>query len=307
MKHRLRFMGLVLGVVATAAVGCGGGTSNSTATSSGSGGDGGSGATGGGTGGTAGSGGTGTGGTGTGGTATGGSTGTAGGGGTGTGGGAACDGFQGQATASEIAASPYPDQEAEVLALEASGKLVAPKDVYQRIVTDLALIRGQNAQVQNIGAMASWVPGELLMGFDAAGLAAVSNGTYTDWDCPNALYGMSGAEPGSSYVLLHFDHRFNVPLLAKDYKALPHAQYAEPNGFGGDGNDVCVSIEGSATYHYVFDAGSGDCPAGCIEHTYWGFTTEGSPVKVTSLGTFSNAQGVVPAWYSGLAACTQWL
>lgn len=193
-----------------------------------------------------------------------------------------------------------------MLAIEATGELVAPEHVYQRIVSDLAQIRAQNDAVQSISAMEGWVPGELLMGFDDIGFAAVKDGTYTDWDCANAHYGFTGANAKSFYVLVSFDHRFNVPLLANEYAQLPHVEYAEPNGFAGDGNDVCVSID-KEKYSYVFDAGSGDCPAGCIQHVYWGYSTEGTPVQVTSLGTFSNAQGTPPAWFTALGDCTKWL
>lgn len=194
-----------------------------------------------------------------------------------------------------------------MLAIEASGELVAPQHVYQRIVSDLALIRAQHPEVQGIGAMKGWVPDELLMGFDDAGLAAVQAGTYADWDCANAYYGLVSKEVPSFYVLLKFAHRYNTPLLASEYSKFAQVQYAEPNGFLGDGNDLCVSIEKETKYSYVFDAGSGDCPAGCIDHVYWGFTTEGTPVQITPLGTFTSSQGAPPPWFNALPDCTKWL
>jgi len=98
-------------------------------------------------------------------------------------------------------------------------------------------------------------------------MTAVQAGTYTNWDCPNALYGVTSKEV-SSFVLLHFGHRFNAPMLAADYQTLAHVQSAEGNGFT-DSDDLCVSIENEITYHYIFDAGGGDCPAGCTTHDYW--------------------------------------
>jgi hypothetical protein len=299
MDVTLRFTHLAaIFVFLGAAAGCGG-TSNATSTSTSTG----TGGGGGGAGGTAGEGGTGT--AGEGGTGTGGAgTGATGGGGSGTG---ACDGYVGQATIAEIGLSPFADEEAEMLAIEASGKLVAPEHVYQRILSDLAMIRAQSPEVQGIQAMQSWALDEMLMGFDQVGLAGVQDGTYTDWDCANAHYGFTGKQVQSFYVLVQFGHRFNVPLLASEYKLFPHVEYAEPNGLFGDGNDVCVSIENETKYNYVFDAGSGDCPAGCIQHMYWGFSTDGTPVKVTPLGSFANDQGVPPGWFGALGACTQWL
>jgi hypothetical protein len=227
-------------------------------------------------------------------------------GGGGAGGGGACDGYQGQATAAEIGLSPFADEEAEQLAIEASGKVVAPQHVYERIRSDLLLIRAQYPEVQSIHAMKSWALNQMLMGFDAQALPAVQDGTYADWACPNDLYDMTSAAVMSSYVLLTFGHRLNIPMLAKEYGVLTGVQYAEPNGLFGDGNDVCVSIEGETKYRYVFDAGFGDCPAGCIGHTYWGFSTEGSPVQISPLGDFSNDEPQ-PAWFGALSECTKWL
>ena len=194
-----------------------------------------------------------------------------------------------------------------MLALEASGELVAPQHVYERVLADLAAIRAMQPAVQNISAMGSWSPSQMLVGLDAAGMAAVQAGTYTDWDCANAHYGLSMKEVQSFYVKLAFSHRFNIPLLASEYAMFANVEYAEPDGLIGDGNDVCVSVEGDKKYSYVFDAGSGDCQAGCIQHTYWGFSTEGSPPVVTVLGTFSNQDPQTPAWFGALGACTAWL
>ena len=175
----------------------------------------------------------------------------------------------------EIAAPPSPNKEAEILAIEASGALVGPKHVYDRVLADLQAIRAANPVLQNVAAMPSWTADELLVGFDAAGLAAVQAGTYAGWDCANAWYGVTSYDAGSTYALVKFGHRFHIDLLGQEYAMFPNVTSAEPNGFVGDGNDVCVSIANDKTYSYVFDQGSGDCPAGCINHDSKGFQTDG--------------------------------
>ena len=292
-NDRLRFMVFATGMF-LAAAGCGGEATSGTGGSGGTTGSGGTGGTGGQTS---------TGGTGTGGTGTGGVTTTGGGG---TGGAGACAGYEGQASLAEIAASPFPNKEAEILAIEASGALVGPKHVYDRVLADLQAIRAANPVLQNVAAMPSWTADELLVGFDAAGLAAVQAGTYAGWDCANAWYGVTSYDAGSTYALVQFGHRFHIDLLGQEYAMFPNVTSAEPNGFVGDGNDVCVSIANDKTYSYVFDQGSGDCPAGCINHDYKGFQTDGQPGGITSLGAFSN-QNPAPAWFTALSACTKWL
>jgi len=224
-----------------------------------------------------------------------------------TGGGGAvdpCAGYVGQATPAELAVSPFFDAESEQLALEASGKIVAPQKIYDRVVFDLSAIRATTPAVQNIHAMPSWSMTDLFVGFDDVGYAAVQAGTYSDWNCANAWYGFQSADTSSPNVLVKFAHRMNPELLGQEYEMFPHISLAGANGLVGDGDDICVSIEGDKTYHYVFDHGEGDCQAGCITHTYWGFTTDGT--SVTPLGTFGN-QDPTPAWFSNLPACTKWL
>jgi hypothetical protein len=215
-----------------------------------------------------------------------------------------CEGYQGQADAADIAQSPRADAEAEVLAIEASGRLVAPQSIYDRIVSDLAAIRLGHPQVAGIKARPSWRPVHLLVGFDAEGKAAVDAETYRAWDCANARYGLVRRRASSTYVLLESPHRFHAALLAQEYGRLPHVDYAEPDAAGGDGDDLCVSTDGD-TYHYVIQTGSGDCPSGCTAHTTWGFTTRGAPVEITEEPSFKD--GPPPAWFTALADCTSWL
>jgi len=219
----------------------------------------------------------------------------------------ACTDYRGLASAEALARSPYSDAEAEVLALEASGAFVAAPDVYARIRDDLDAIRRAHGEVAGIAARASWNPNELLVSFDAEGKTMVDAGTYADWTCLNLLYDLTSTRPltfGSSFVL-EFAHRMNSPLLAAEYARLPHVTGAGSNSLIGDGDDVCAAIDGS-TYTYVFDAGSGDCLSGCIDHTYWGFTTSPSGA-ITSLGTWSRGEGEAPAWFVANGACTRWL
>jgi hypothetical protein len=189
-----------------------------------------------------------------------------------------------------------------MLAVEATGALVAPASVYDRIVSDLNAIRAGYPEVSGIQAMPSWAPHHVLVGMDEDGIAAVQAGSYTDWKCPNELYGVKSIDVHSFFVILELKGRFFIPLLQGEYASLPHVTYAEPDGVIGDGNDVCVSID-SATYSYIFDAGSGDCQAGCINHTYWGFSTDENGT-ITVLGSSSN-QNPPPPWFTALAKCTQ--
>ncbi len=206
--------------------------------------------------------------------------------------------------------TPKSNAEAEQLSIEATGALVAPQDVYNRVDTELKAIRAAYPPAANIGAMPSWVLQKLSIGFDATGWNAVKAGTYTAWDALNKTYGVTEIDTSSldliGAAVLTFAGRYNIPLLSGEYAKLPDVRYASPDGILGDGNDVCLSIDGG-NHFFIFDAGSGDCPAGCIQHIYWGYrvTLDGS---ITELGTWDSSSGnAQPAWLAGLPACRAWL
>lgn len=221
-----------------------------------------------------------------------------------------CGDFQGMATPDEIAQTPRENAEAELLVLEATGAFIAPQEVYDRVISDLAAIRTNYLAVANIKAMPKWSPNSLVIGFDSEGIPAVREKTYTGWDCPNGLYGMTQIDDGMlsfiGAVVLSFKGRFNMPALASEYTSLPNVLYAEPNYFVGDGNDICLSVD-DQTYSYVFDAGFGDCPSGCISHVFHVFTTDYSG-HITELGTWERIYGnSPPSWLENLSECTKWL
>lgn len=214
-----------------------------------------------------------------------------------------CDDFVGLATAAEMEGTPKADAEAEVLAIEASGKFLAPEDVYARIAADLSAIRAQWPALAGVKAMAS-PPDQLLVGLDEPGKALAEAGEYTGWDCPNERYGVVDIEVASFYTLLKLSGRVDIIQLAAEYATLPNVDYAEPNFLAGDGNDVCAAVAADGEYRYVFDMGSGDCPAGCINHAYRAFSS--TPLgDITDLGEWSN--GPPPASAGGLDSCLKWL
>lgn len=81
---------------------------------------------------------------------------------------------------------------------------------------------------------------------------------------------------------LRSDVPVNTVALARAFGPVPDLRYAEPNGIGGDGDDIEAErlLDG---WRLDFSRGSGDCPAGCINRTYWTFRVTGAGVEY--LGT----------------------
>jgi hypothetical protein len=216
----------------------------------------------------------------------------------------------GLAAAPALDQSLRPNAEAEQLALEATGAWLAPQSVYDRVVSELATIRRTYPATAGISARPSWAPDDLLLAFDEDGVTAITEGRYRAWDVLNRRYGVSQIDTHRlekrGAVALTFAGRYNMPLLAEEYARLPNIRYAEPNYMMGDGDDVCLLID-RTKHFYVFDAGSGDCPAGCINHTYWGFASDVKG-QITVLGTWERRLGdTEPGWLQALSACRRWL
>jgi hypothetical protein len=204
--------------------------------------------------------------------------------------------------------TPMSNAETEQLSIEATGALIAPQTVYDRVDTELNSIRASYPPTVNITAMPSWSLQSLIIGFDAAGWNAVKAGTYRAWDVLNRTYGVTAIDTNfiGGFALLTFAGRYNAPLLADEYAKLPDVLFAESDNIFGDGNDVCLSIDGE-NHYFIFDSGSGDCPSGCIQHSYWGYEVAADG-GITELGTWDSSSGNArPAWLVDLPACRAWL
>jgi hypothetical protein len=196
-----------------------------------------------------------------------------------------CDGFVGLATPAETALTPRADAVVERLALRATDRIVAPDAVYQRVARDLGAIRAGYPDVATIMPFPRADTSSISMRFDADTLDDVLAGTYTAWDCQNELYGFTGVMPAASSgtVRVTFAGRFDPTLLAGEYENLAGVMLAWESVAVGDGNDISLDAEGES-YHWIFSTGSGDCPAGCINRDYWGFTTNAAG-DITYRGT----------------------
>jgi hypothetical protein len=205
-----------------------------------------------------------------------------------------------------------PTDESDQLVLEATGTLIPSSTLSAQVAAELAAIRCSFDEVSRIFATPLWSVRSLLLGLDEPTFAKVSDGTYQPWDVANATYGVvkvAVLSTDPAIVALWFSGTYNAPLLAGEYATLPGVKYAEPNYIGGDGSDICLCIDGE-THTYVFQTGFGDCMAGCISHTYWGFRvrTELGTTTIETLGSWSTDQGETkPDWLEQLGDCRRFL
>lgn len=182
---------------------------------------------------------------------------------------------------------PWPDEDAEILALLASHKVVAPRDLYDIIHHDLEAIRSvwcdSIPQLCTVSPRPGWIVGSMGLRVDQQTFAAIQASTYTAWDSLNYYYGLkeirlhAAGHPTWQSVTLNFYPRLNPTFLLEAYTQLPGVQSAYKQLLGGGGPDLTASISTDRNY-YTFTHAWGDCPAGCIYQHSWNFHVEGGQV-----------------------------
>ena len=202
----------------------------------------------------------------------------------------------------DVTVTPRADTNLERMALKFSSQFVADQAIYDRFVRDVGAIRIADPSIADIQYFAQDDGQALLLSVDSDTLHAMQAGEYHDWDCLNQALGLVQTSfdefASSSSALLTLKGIYDLQKLGPKYDALPGVKGSGPNSGGGDGSTLCVTQQGD-TWHYVFDRASGDCLAGCIEHSYTHFATDAAGA-VTSLGTLSAADRAV---YASAEAC----
>ena len=202
------------------------------------------------------------------------------------------------------------NKDAEILAMESSGELVAPLPLYERAVEDLASIRNNfsDLSVVNVGATAGFKMSEMLVGLDVNAMALYDIGNYSQWDQLNQKFGVASVTKLSDTVVkMQFERGYNIPQLAEVYmdEKMAGVTYAEPNFIIGASQDICLENLADEKRIYMFKQGAGDCPAGCITKHYAGFQLDANQ-SITLLGQFATFDET-PDWFKNNQKCKRFL
>lgn len=185
----------------------------------------------------------------------------------------------GQAPASLSTSVEFPDQEAAILALETSGELLPPEDLYNQIHADLAAIRLAYPDMNMVTHMPPWTPGELEVTLTPEAMDQYKKGEYHGLDALNAEYGPVDIDAYDTCLVLRFTQPYHPSVLAVHYGKADGVSRVGPVYTIGDGSHITVSLP-----HYGFSFGWGDCPAGCIYRHYWDYTVVDGSVTLVKEG-----------------------
>ena len=172
--------------------------------------------------------------------------------------------------------------DAEVLALEISGELLAPPAILTQVESDLIAIRTEYSYFETIHVFPDWEPGELIVKLTAQAFAEFMAGEYHGMDDLNAKYGpveMTVLIADLNSIFLDFLQNYNPILLAEIYVEAEGVVWVHPNGFFGDGNDIyCNSF--NDVHIYTFRRAWGDCFGGCVYQHIWVIAVQDGEVDI---------------------------
>ena len=158
----------------------------------------------------------------------------------------------------------------------------------------LSSIRDAHPAVADITARPSHTVGLLLVGlepglFDVvsslleeqAGPVELRTG-YEAFDSLNATLGLSVVVDlidSFHYAVFYFSEHLNVPAAAAAYAVVEGIEYAEPDGYVGDGPDIYADYS-QGRWYIVARHAEGDCPSGCIIEELFYFVVDGTAVEM---------------------------
>ena len=177
-------------------------------------------------------------------------------------------------TAPELARPRRANEWVELALIAATGDFMVSDSDYLRAERESSFVWDFRDAGIPVGFIPQYVP-ELIVGFDALGVAALQAGTYSAWDCLNQTYGGSVSSASSTSEWRYVSFRpLNLRTLALDYARLPNVRYAEPSGVGinaacGSASDLCIDPSPSGTWTWLALVEGPDC-----RDTYYRLTTE---------------------------------
>lgn len=177
--------------------------------------------------------------------------------------------------------------EAQQIALESSGELLAPESLFQRIEKDLAAIRAQYPAVAEVTHTHKWQPGKLI----------IQNVKKDALDKINtSAFGPSQSQAifQDTIYLVTFQKAYNPEKLSELLQKELGIEGARPDGVVGGSSSITLTRDESGKYTYEFMKGWGDCFSGCINKHFWTFTVgpeENSVKLIEERGDDPNEQG----------------
>jgi len=192
------------------------------------------------------------------------------------------------------------NEEAELAALWLSNKIVAPQELYEKVLYGFSLLRSDYSltipEVNIPFTFPDLATGVWLNMSDTA-VELIRSGNYDAWDYLNTFYGIADMDTfvfiDNFIVTLSYNGRLNTYKLSQKYAVLPGVVRAERAGaVCGDWSNTYPWLDNGNLTFLVRNAW-GDCPAGCTEsHLYYFKMRSG---EIDYIGDWDT--GPAPSWW----------
>lgn len=202
----------------------------------------------------------------------------------------------------DLTLTPMANEEAELMAYQMTGELVAPVGIYQRIEKDLELIRNtymDSISQVNIEYVPHTPPSLLYVRFDSETFDSVVAGNYHYWDDLNNLLRVESIDISTSNrtVILHFEGRLNSVALVEKYAGIEGAESVLT--LRGNGQEPTVfALKNKTQIDYFFMEYRETCPGGCNLLDFYYFTVENNQAVFHGSYLFTHGydDSYVPEW-----------
>ncbi len=204
----------------------------------------------------------------------------------------------------DLSITPMENEEAEVAAMVLSRQLIAPKWLYDRIRTDLQLIRSRyldSIPQLDIRFVCDFEPSCIVVQIDSGVLFDTSSGGGRIIDSLNHVYRLDTLfRVYGNFYQLKFLGRLNSTRLVDIYARIPGEYCVSTSGFVGDLPKLVIWPDGE-TFKYFFRDAWGDCLSGCMYSKVFYFTAKDRTAAIVdSFLFYSGNPQPIPAWRDSL-------
>lgn len=214
-----------------------------------------------------------------------------------------CDTFAGlpDIVPESVADTPRVNDVAEEVALFASGELIAPEELYHRVVDDLEGIHASFPGFTDVRPIRCYVPNSLIIRFDTETFEQVRSWNYDAWDELNGVLraSVNNIHDSFGWVSLAFVGRYNGPRIGAEYSALPGVESASMSGRGWAGFPSRMCMAQRDFYNFYILTKGGERMAD-VRTLAVGVAHSGEIVSVGEWNGFSDG---IPAWFSNAEDC----
>ncbi len=214
--------------------------------------------------------------------------------------------------------TPRENAEAEEGALYISSEIVAPQDLYEKVLDGFTRLRekfSDSISYVNIPFRLAFSPNGFTMGMSDSAVIAIRAGDYKVWDSLNNFYNCTSLDTVSSswgpfYVYIKYEGRLNTYLIADMYEKMPGVIWASAGGAPGDWSCTYPWIDSTGNLTFLVRNAWGDCPSGCAVSHYYYFKMQSGDIEyIGDWGpTYPPPQISPPDWWeeAKVAADAYW-